>query len=488
MSSRSLVVVACSLVAGMGALDAQTWPGGAPPCDGTLQACVTGVPSGATITLVTNGPIAEFITVTDKTVTMVAGAGFTPELTGGIDAVSTTAAAAITVDGLQFADASVRGLAGQGNVAVTVRHCTLAAHNRDAVSAFSTGSPGTATVEVTDNLFAVSNDPGFEGSAVNLSQLANGGSLRMLRNVVSQLAGDSIGAVSFYESEGSFDFLIQNNEIGRAGSNRGVFLRADEASNVVTADIFGNLIAGSASSSGAGIFVSAPAAGATVGVNLINNTVVGGNSGVQIGGGGDAGAISGLVANNILAHHSLTGYGVEDAFDAAVINRFNLFFATSTSETLGAGSLTGDPSFAGVADYRLLASSIARDAGQNSDVPGGLTADLDLHPRILGGTVDLGAYEVAPSVVEIPTFVRRRARRPDVAVAGRRVPPAADAAPALPGRLKLMFQLPAAACRGRAARPAAGAAGAESGGVPAVQPSASAAAAPIRAAVGWVTR
>ena len=64
---------------------------------------------------------------------------------------------------------------------------------------------------------------------------------------------------------------------------------------------------------------------------------------------------------------------------------------------------TGDPMFvapgaAGSAptvdgDYHLKAGSPAVNAGSNALVPAGITTDLDGLPRVVGGTVDQGAYE-----------------------------------------------------------------------------------------------
>jgi hypothetical protein len=61
--------------------------------------------------------------------------------------------------------------------------------------------------------------------------------------------------------------------------------------------------------------------------------------------------------------------------------------------------------FASPNDYKLSASSIAIDAGDNSKVPVGLTTDLLGANRILQGTVDLGAYEYRIPNTTPPTVV-----------------------------------------------------------------------------------
>ena len=75
----------------------------------------------------------------------------------------------------------------------------------------------------------------------------------------------------------------------------------------------------------------------------------------------------------------------------------------------GPGNLFGiDPLFVNPDsnDYRLQPCSPLRDAGANAAVPPFLLTDLDGRPRILGGTVDIGAYETPDFATTISPTVQ----------------------------------------------------------------------------------
>jgi hypothetical protein len=57
-------------------------------------------------------------------------------------------------------------------------------------------------------------------------------------------------------------------------------------------------------------------------------------------------------------------------------------------------------------DLRLLQGSTAIDTGNNAAVPAGITTDLAGNPRILNGTVDLGAYEGFVALIYLPLALR----------------------------------------------------------------------------------
>jgi len=82
---------------------------------------------------------------------------------------------------------------------------------------------------------------------------------------------------------------------------------------------------------------------------------------------------------------------------------------SDSTVTYGDGVLTSDPQFVApitttaapttTGDYRLQAGSPAIDAGDDDAINAtGVTIDLDGNPRIVGGAVDMGAYEAQPDL------------------------------------------------------------------------------------------
>jgi hypothetical protein len=129
---------------------------------------------------------------------------------------------------------------------------------------------------------------------------------------------------------------------------------------------------------------AAIAGGGADGCTLNNCTLVG-NSATFYGGG----AYRGTMNNSIAYYNTSSSY---PEYFSTVLS------SCCTFPSPGAGNLTNAPLFVDLAggNYRLLPNSPCINAGLNSYVSS--ATDLDGRPRIVGGTVDIGAYELQPGI------------------------------------------------------------------------------------------
>jgi len=113
----------------------------------------------------------------------------------------------------------------------------------------------------------------------------------------------------------------------------------------------------------------------------LNNCILWGNS---AGSGGDEIYIADSGSSCTLNYCCVDNNGYGFAAGGTIDDSNNCIFA--------------DPQFVDAAggDYHLQDTSPCIDAGDNSYVPSGVTTDLDGNPRIVNGTVDIGAYEYQP--------------------------------------------------------------------------------------------
>ncbi|HEX5218114.1 MAG TPA: immunoglobulin domain-containing protein [Verrucomicrobiae bacterium] len=127
--------------------------------------------------------------------------------------------------------------------------------------------------------------------------------------------------------------------------------------------------------------------GAYIGT-LVNCTVVG-NTSVDdggLGGAGGGGVASGSALNSIIVQNT-GGYGAPNYWGGG------FSYCCTSPQPGGTGNFNADPRFVDFAggNYRLANDSPCINGG--AIVPGTPGVDLDGLPRVVGGTVDLGAYE-----------------------------------------------------------------------------------------------
>jgi hypothetical protein len=213
-----------------------------------------------------------------------------------------------------------------------------------------------------------------------------GGATREL-SYTGYLEGRS-GGGAFCESGGTVsNCIISGNTSTFFGAGvRGGVLRNSIVKNNVNSLYLGGglynvdaascLITGNSGSDGGG------AAGGV----LVNCTVIGNSWG---------GVYNSQVMNSILL--SNTGYNVSGG---------TVSYSCAPGLT-GAGNITNAPSFVDAvnSNYRLAANSPGINAGINQSWMAG-ALDLEGRPRILGGTVDMGAYE-SGSLNQAPVITKR---------------------------------------------------------------------------------
>jgi parallel beta-helix repeat protein len=157
--------------------------------------------------------------------------------------------------------------------------------------------------------------------------------------------------------------------------------------------------------------------------STLNNCLLTGNSAGGGGGGSGGGASASALTNCTIAGNIATagGGGTESSTLNNCINYYNVgglgdnnsnngilnYCCTLPFPTNGIGNVTNEPAFVDLAngDLRLQSNSPCINAGNNSYVT--VTTDLDGNPRIVGGTVDIGAYECqSPALLACFTWLQ----------------------------------------------------------------------------------
>jgi hypothetical protein len=187
----------------------------------------------------------------------------------------------------------------------------------------------------------------------------------------SVLNGCTLVGNSANQGGGAFSSALTNCVLrGNAASSRGGGLYQGSANNSL-------FVSNTVNGSGGG------ADGGSSGAMLVNCTVVG-NTATSSGGGVYGG--SGAWMDNCIVYFNSAPTG-SNSIGAK-------FDSTCTTPPLTGGTgITNDPAFVNPAagDFHLSSNSPCINSGNNAYVTNG--TDLDGNPRIVGGTVDIGAYE-----------------------------------------------------------------------------------------------
>ncbi|CAE7746811.1 unnamed protein product [Symbiodinium necroappetens] len=194
---------------------------------------------------------------------------------------------------------------------------------------------------------------------------------------------DDGGAIVISFSEAAFDRCVFRGN--QASSDGGVFNCSGSANHTVSNSLF----VGNHGATGGAVFVleSDPT---YINCTFVENTTVFSGDSFDLS---DTPGGTVTVTNCILWNgdsDEISGMGVAIVKDSVVQGGF-----------MGMGVIENDPLFVDpmTADFRLASASPALDEGDNTAVPGGALTDLDGNPRVVGGIVDLGAYEFQGATV-----------------------------------------------------------------------------------------
>ena len=197
----------------------------------------------------------------------------------------------------------------------------------------------------------------------------------------------------------SISALANVTVIGNTASSSGGGLYANRATSTLTnVTISGN----TASSNGGGLYQ-------TYGTSTLTNVTIGGNSASSRGGGLYLSSATSTLKNTIVARNTAST-GPDLYRSSGTLSGANNLIRDGTGQTAlvngVSGNLVGttaspiDPLFVNMVgtdwtqwNLRLRLDSPAVNSGDNAWIPAGITTDIAGGPRILDGTVEMGAYE-----------------------------------------------------------------------------------------------
>jgi hypothetical protein len=387
-----------------------TWPGPS-PCNTTLQACIAHASSGEIVEIASNGPIAESVEISGKSLNLRPASGFSPVFAGGpstdaIDAFGGDTLVGIVIEGMIVRAGTITAYqGGSGPFYVTIRGNVIQAEGLDAnrtgiaIRPFGSSPTGDVHFTVTDNEINLGFLQGDDIAAIGIDDLPGPTTGTIEGNAI--LGGgtwSTLGAIRMRNGAGTADVDMRYNRVAATGYNGGIVLVQDGAAGTLDARIVNNLVTGT-------IDITGPQPGAisllaTAGnlhASVLGNTLAGNDTGFIATASAGA-SLTGALANTLVADNNLRGVMIGAAIAAGFANDHNLVFGNGTDDfTPGPGTLQADPLFLGAGNFHPRGNSPVRDAGNTgwtTDIP----TDLDGAPRVIGTAVDIGAWELADSI------------------------------------------------------------------------------------------
>lgn len=297
---------------------------------------------------------------------------------------------------------------------VDIKNCQITGNKADRDIGGMNANSG--TINITDTLISGNDSAGGSGGGLRLNQprVAN-----LRRVTISNNVGSGLDIDRISEAVNIIDSTISNNHVrdfdgfvGEAGGGINIANESNSPTRIINTTISGN----SAPDSGGGIHNFSP------GLEIINSTIVNNfttKSDGRFGGGGiydgelarSGGGSFGFrfkIQNSIVANNTSGSVGpdIRSGFDSAGYNIIGNTSGVNNSTANTGDQFNVNPNVGALADnggptrtHALLAGSPAINAGSNA-----LAVDQNGNPlqfdqrgscykRIVGGTVDIGAYE-----------------------------------------------------------------------------------------------
>ena len=444
------------------------------PCEfpDDLERCIEdGVRDGGVIHVVDEDIEEQDVFIRGKSFTLRAGDGVTPEFAGDsvIAADGGDGDVRVEIEGLTLKEGRIRARqAGSGRFAVAIRNNTILRTKFGTaidVSSVTQTSLGPTDFEIADNTIHIGVAPATQASAIAFIAFGSAAKSGVIRgNRIEQIGGGQGRVIDVSNADAPLAIDVVGNRISGSQFNNGIAI-VQSGGGSVTALIANNAVSGQVNVAGAsGAIVAKVDQGIGL-LTIVNNSVAFNERGlIATGQPGPSVHVTAAIANNIIAFNT-TGLNIEDINLES--NAANLVFGNgSDSFTAGPGTLGINPLFVSFTDLALQPLSPARNAGDNAYVPADLLVDITGAPRIIGSSVDIGAYEVPEPANGLAAMtalacllllgVRKRRRLLRVSVAallallgvGTATPAAAGlfSGPCNPGTVSKTGQTPCSAC------------------------------------------